>query len=62
MLLILYSFRAFISLRPRPTFERWQGAWLLSIYIAYVVLQYTLNLRTVGIYQKTNARLRGRTS
>ncbi len=44
MLLILYSFRGFISFRPQKTFRRWQGAWLLSIYLVYVVLQYALNI------------------
>jgi cation:H+ antiporter len=48
MLLILYSFRAFISIRPKPVFKRWQGAWLLGIYLVYVVLQYSLNLGSVG--------------
>jgi cation:H+ antiporter len=44
MLLILYSFRVFISVGHRETFRRWQGAWLLGIYIVYVVLQYALNI------------------
>jgi cation:H+ antiporter len=41
LLLILVSFRLFISLNRSGTFSRLQGAWLLSIYIVYVVLQYT---------------------
>ena len=44
MLLILYSFRMFIFMNRDGTFKRWQGAWLLLIYIVYVVLQYTFNL------------------
>ncbi|MEN8175198.1 MAG: sodium:calcium antiporter [Pseudomonadota bacterium] len=43
MLIILYSFRVFISMN-RTVFHRWQGAWLLSVYGTYVVLQYALNI------------------
>lgn len=43
MLLILFSFRAFIGMNTL-VFHRWQGAWLLSIYLGYVVLQYALNI------------------
>lgn len=47
MLLILLSFRLFIGMAKRQgdRFQRWQGAWLLLIYLVYVVLQYTLNLQ-----------------
>ncbi|MCB2225424.1 MAG: calcium/sodium antiporter [Desulfarculaceae bacterium] len=44
MLLILYSFRAFIFMNTDGWFKRWQGAWILSIYAAYLVLQYSLEL------------------
>ena len=43
MLLILYSFRVFISMNTM-VFHRWQGFWLLSMYGIYVVLQYVLNI------------------
>jgi cation:H+ antiporter len=48
MLLILYSFRIFIFMNRDGTFKRWQGAWLLLIYLIYVILQYTLNLGVEG--------------
>ena len=44
MLLILYSFRVFISINREGVFRRWQGLWLLGVYAAYVLLQYALNL------------------
>jgi len=28
-------------------FRRWQGGWLLGVYLIYVVLQYALNVGTV---------------
>jgi len=43
MLIILISFRVFIS-RADTSFKRWQGAWLLGVYAVYVTLQYTLNV------------------
>ena len=43
MLIILISFRAFIS-TTNTSFRRWHGAWLLGVYVVYVALQYTLNL------------------
>lgn len=46
MLIILFSFRAFILTNRSGRFKRWQGAWLLSIYLLYVVLQYALNIGT----------------
>ena len=47
LLLILYSFRIFISMtRDGEGFKRWQGAWLLGIYVVYVGLQYYLNIGT----------------
>jgi len=42
MLLILYSFRAFIFINRDGTFKRWQGGWLLALYLAYVIIQYSL--------------------
>ena len=42
MLLVLISFRVFISIDTRGRFHRWQGAWLLAIYSCYIVLQYAL--------------------
>jgi cation:H+ antiporter len=45
MLIILFSFRAFISMN-KLVFQRWQGVWLLAVYGAYVVLQYALNIGT----------------
>ena len=44
MLIILYSFRAFIFMNRDGSFKRWQGAWLLSIYFTYIILQYAFNL------------------
>jgi cation:H+ antiporter len=44
MLIILYSFRVFISMNREGIFRRWQGAWLLTVYFVYVGLQYALNI------------------
>jgi cation:H+ antiporter len=44
MLIILFSFRVFISMNKEGVFYRWQGYWLLGVYVVYVVLQYTLNI------------------
>ena len=44
MLIILYSFRSFISFGSGRFFHRWQGVWLLTVYVIYVVLQYTTNM------------------
>jgi cation:H+ antiporter len=44
MLIILYSFRVFISMNRGGEFKRWQGVWLLGVYLVYVILQYTLNI------------------
>jgi len=40
MMIILVSFRLFISLNRTGTFSRWQGVWLLSLYLVYLLLQY----------------------
>jgi len=45
MLLILYSFRVFITMNKNGSFRRWQGFWLLGVYVLYLVLQYSLDLR-----------------
>jgi cation:H+ antiporter len=47
MLIILYSFRVFISMNKEGVFHRWQGYWLLGVYLCYVILQYTLNIESV---------------
>jgi len=47
MLIILYSFRGFISLNRSGRFRRWQGAWLLGLYVFYVVFQYALHTGSV---------------
>ena len=44
MLIILYSFRLFISMNHDGVFRRWQGYWLLGVYLVYVILQYALNI------------------
>ncbi len=47
MLIILYSFRVFIFMNRDGCFRRWQGVWLLGIYLTYVVHQYSRNVGTV---------------
>ena len=44
MMLILWSFRVFISMNRDGTFKRWQGVWLLTIYAVYIALQFGLKL------------------
>jgi len=44
MLIILFSFRVFISMNRSGVFHRWQGVWLLAVYMVYVVLGYALNV------------------
>jgi cation:H+ antiporter len=44
MLIILFSFRLFISMNQTGYFYRWQGVWLLTVYGVYVFLQYALNI------------------
>jgi cation:H+ antiporter len=44
MLITLYSFRIFISMNRDGKFKRWQGGWLLGVYLVYLVLQYSLNI------------------
>ena len=47
MLFILFSFRFFIFKNTDGRFKRYQGAWLLSIYLVYLVLQYGFNIGTI---------------
>ena len=47
MILILYSFRAFIFINKDGFFRKWQGAWLLVVYLTYLILQYAFNVGTV---------------
>jgi cation:H+ antiporter len=47
MLIILYSFRVFIAFNRGNRFYRWQGAWLLGVYVIYVASQYGLSMGTV---------------
>jgi len=42
MLLILVSFRVFISMNKSGRFLRWQGGWLVMLYVLYVASQYVL--------------------
>ncbi|MBW1977772.1 MAG: sodium:calcium antiporter [Deltaproteobacteria bacterium] len=46
MLIILYSFRVFIFMNKDGRFKRFQGIWLLGVYVVYVVLQYTIGGRS----------------
>jgi cation:H+ antiporter len=48
MLLILYPFRAFIFMNKDGRFKKWQGGWLLGIYLIYLILQYAFNIGTVN--------------
>jgi len=48
MLIVLYSFRFFIFRNRDGHFKKAQGAWLLSVYLVYLILQYVLNVGTVG--------------
>jgi len=43
LLVILISFRVFISGNRSGVFHRWQGGWLLTIYLVYVALGFLLN-------------------
>ena len=47
MILILYSFRVFIFINKDGFFKKWQGGWLLGVYLAYIILQYAFNVGTV---------------
>ena len=44
MLLVLYSLRFFITMNKDGKFRRWQGFWLLGIYLVYLILQYSMNI------------------
>ena len=47
MILILYSFRFFIFKNKDGFFKKWQGGWLLAVYLIYLILQYAFNIGTV---------------
>jgi len=47
MILILYSFRVFIFINKDGFFKKWQGSWLLGVYLAYIILQYAFSVGTV---------------
>ncbi len=47
MILILYSFRVFIFINKDGFFKKWQGGWLLVVYLAYIILQYAFNIGMV---------------
>ncbi len=44
MIVILYSLRFFIYMNRDGRFKRWQGSWMLAVYLAYLLLQYCLDL------------------
>ena len=44
MLIILYSFRVFIFINQDGWFKRWQGIWILGVYLVYLILQYAFNV------------------
>ncbi|MEJ2108787.1 MAG: calcium/sodium antiporter [Acidobacteriota bacterium] len=44
MLLILFSLRIFITMNRSGRFRRWQGVWLLGVYLVYLILQYSLEI------------------
>ena len=44
MLIILYSFRVFIFMNKDGWFKRWQGIWILAVYVLYLILQYAFNM------------------
>jgi len=44
MLIILYSFRVFIFMNKDGWFKRWQGIWILGVYVLYLILQYAFHL------------------
>ena len=44
MLFILYSFRVFVIIEKGGRFRRWQGGWLLGIYLSYLIYQYAFSI------------------
>jgi cation:H+ antiporter len=46
MILILYPFRIFIFINKEGQFKRWQGGWLLGVYLVYLIFQYAFNVGT----------------
>ena len=47
MLIILFSFRLFISMNKSGYFKRWQGGWLLGLYCFYIYQQYASNIASI---------------
>ena len=45
MLLILFSFRLFVSLNRDGWFKRAQGVWIFGVYLAYLALQYRFTFK-----------------
>ena len=45
MLLILFSFRLFVSLNRDGWFKRAQGIWIFGVYLAYLALQYEFTFK-----------------
>jgi cation:H+ antiporter len=48
MLIVLISFRAFIVINKDGWFKKWQGVWLVGIYLGYLILQYVTNIGATG--------------
>jgi cation:H+ antiporter len=48
MLIVLFSFRAFIVINKDGWFKKWQGVWLVGIYLGYLILQYVTNIGATG--------------
>lgn len=48
MLIVLFSFRAFIVINKDGWFKKWQGVWLVGIYFSYLILQYVTNIGPIG--------------
>ena len=48
MLIVLFSFRAFIVINKDGWFKKWQGVWLVGIYVGYLILQYVTNIGPIG--------------
>ena len=45
MLLILFSFRLFVSLNRDGWFKRAQGVWIFGVYLTYLALQYRFTFK-----------------
>jgi len=44
MLIILFSFRFFIFMNREGRFRRWQGVWLLFVYVIYIAMLFSLDI------------------